>query len=157
MSNTGLPVPPNVVTLLIEDHRHVRALWQQAQTQTPNRAALVDEMIRELSIHDGIEKQLLYPIVRDRVDGGAAMTDRSLTEHQKVEELLAALEKTDLDSPEAMRLLTETMDNVAEHVAEEEAQVFPALQGALSPQELIDLGEQLESAKLTAPTHPHPG
>jgi hemerythrin superfamily protein len=147
--------PVDAITLLVQDHRSVTALWQQARAQGPN-AALVDEIIRRLSVHDGIEKQVLYPVVRDRVAGGQAMAERSLREHQAVEELLAAVERTDLDSADAMRLLGETMDNVAEHVAEEEAQIFPALEAALDPQELVLLGEQLRAAKAIAPTHPHP-
>jgi hemerythrin superfamily protein len=156
MSDKPLPSPTDAVTLLIHDHRNVTTLWQYAQTQAADRAPLLDEIIRELSVHDGIEKQLLYPTVRNRVEGGSAMADRSLAEHQKVSELLAAAEKADLDSAEAFRLLAETMDNVAEHVAEEEAQMFPALTASLTHQELIDLGEQLQAAKLVAPTHPHP-
>jgi hypothetical protein len=45
---------------------------------------------------------------------------------------------------------------VRTHVHEEESQIFPALQAAMSPAELDNLGEVLATAKAVAPTRPHP-
>lgn len=145
----------DAITLLTSDHRRVEALWARLDHEASYDGSVVDEIVRELSIHDGIEKQLLYPTIREHVQGGDAIADRSLREHQMVEDLLARVEA---ESRPAAKLaaVRETMDHVAEHVAEEEAQVFPALRSAMSEADLEDLGSRLERAKSTAPTHPHP-
>lgn len=145
----------DAVTLLVADHRRVEALWNEVAAGG-DRTTLVDTIVRELSVHDGIEKQLLYPMLRSRVEGGAGMADRGLADHQKVEELLDALAHLDPGSDDAYRTLRQTMDEVREHVADEEARLFPALQAALDHEELLDLGASLETAKTVAPTHPHP-
>jgi hypothetical protein len=44
-----------------------------------------------------------------------------------------------------------------EHIAFEEARVWPGLRSALTSTEAEELGEKLEQAKKTAPTRPHPG
>ena len=66
------------------------------------------------------------------------MANRSLAEHQKVEELLDRVDH-ESDPEETLSGLRETMDNVSEHVAEEEAQIFPALRAALTSSELDEL------------------
>jgi hypothetical protein len=149
-------VPQNAITLLTADHRTVEGLWQQAQTTSGDRTVLIDTIVRELSIHDGIEKQILYPAIQRDVPNGGPLVDRALTEHQKVSELLAAVEAAGDDTEKAFTVLAEAIANVVEHVAEEEAQLFPALKAALRPQALLDLGRELELAKRVGPTHPHP-
>ena len=44
-----------------------------------------------------------------------------------------------------------------EHIAFEEARVWPGLRSALTGTEAEELGEKLEQAKKAAPTRPHPG
>ena len=145
----------DAITLLTADHRQVESLYAQTGDGTDFRQPAIDEIVRLLSIHDAIEKQLLYPTLRERVEGGNAMADRSIREHQKVAELLYQADQG--DQPQAvLAALRETMDNVGEHVAEEESLIFPALRAALNPAELEQLGRQLQDAKPAAPTHPHP-
>lgn len=145
----------DAITLLTADHRQVESLY--AQVGDGFHRPVIDEIVRLLSIHDAIEKQLLYPTLAERVEGGASMADRSLTEHQRVEELLYRVDQRGDSEPETtLAALRQTMDNVAEHVAEEESLVFPALRAALNAAELEDLGQRLEDAKSAAPTHPHP-
>ena len=86
MSDPDNNAPIDGVTLLISDHRRVSSPWSEARVATERREELIDLVVRELSVHDGIEKQALYPEVRTRVEGGQAMIERGLAEHQKVEE-----------------------------------------------------------------------
>ncbi len=157
MSDPDNNAPVDGVTLLISDHRRVSSLWQEARVATERREELIDLVVRELSVHDGIEKRALYPEVRTRVEGGQAMVERGLAEHQKVEELLAQAEAVGLGTEEAFLLMRQTMDNVVDHVAEEESSIFPALRASMSTEDLLDFGQRLVLARNTAPTHPHPG
>lgn len=146
----------DAISLLTADHRQVESLYAQVGDGTTFHQPVIDEIVRLLSIHDAIEKQLLYPTLAERVEGGASMADRSLTEHQRMEELLHRVDQRDNEPATTLAALRQTMDNVAEHVAEEESLIFPALRAALNAAELEDLGQRLEDAKSAAPTHPHP-
>ena len=48
------------------------------------------------------------------------------------------------------------IENVRHHVQEEEEDLFPKVRERLSAERLEDLGEELEAAKSTVPTRPHP-
>ena len=146
--------PRDAVDVLVSDHRHVEALFSRLESGPVEQAAL-DELIRELSIHAAIEEQVLYPAIRKEV-GDEALVEHSLEEHQEAKELLRSIEKGGAEDPETPQLLTKLIASVREHVQEEEGQVLPKLRSSVAPETLITIGEALEKAKKTAPTHPHP-
>jgi hemerythrin superfamily protein len=151
---------PDAITVLIQDHRTVDELFKRFE-KTGDRAyktrgELVEKMIRELSIHAAIEEQVFYPRLRE---AGREIKDEvleGLEEHHLIKELCAELEKM---SPEQERFeakVTVLTEVVRHHVEEEEGEMFPRARKALPAEELVELGEALEAAKLVAPTRPHP-
>ncbi|MDQ3979416.1 MAG: hemerythrin domain-containing protein [Actinomycetota bacterium] len=146
----------DAVDVIVSDHRHVEALFSRVETGPTLDQAVLDELIRELSIHAGIEEQVLYPAIRNKVDGGEGIADHSLDEHQEAKELLASIEKGGVDDPQTPELLRKLIASVREHVQEEEGQILPKLRSSIAPEALITMGEALEKAKSMAPTHPHP-
>jgi hemerythrin superfamily protein len=122
----------DAITLLTADRRQVGSLYAQIGDRTSLRQPVIDEIVRLLSIHDAVEEQLLNPTLRERVGGGNATADRSLAEHQKVAELLYQVDQG--DQPQAvLAALRETIDNVGEHVAEEDSPIFPARRAGRLP------------------------
>lgn len=146
---------PDGITLLTTDHREVEALFSQVEGQPSPERDVVNKIVKELSIHDAIEKEYLYPIVREKATDGNAMADHSIEEHDEVAETLLAIDKAD-PGPEQARLLSELIRMVKTHVQEEEQQIFPAMRASMAQTEVDQLGEKLETAKKTAPTRPHP-
>src|SRR5436190_20297349 len=162
----GSPMPDqatatDALTVLAEDHRTVDGLfekWIQVRPQEGPAAKrkLVDDMIRELSIHAAIEEQVFYPAVRDALPHGHELVQHSLEEHREAKDLLAELERMrpgDLGYEEKVGTL---IAEVREHVEEEEGQIFPELREAVGAKELERIGAALEKAKRVAPTRPHP-
>ena len=145
----------DAIDVLVSDHRTVEALFSRLETTGVEQAAL-DQVIRELSIHAAIEEQVLYPALRREVGDGEGLAEHSLEEHQEAKELLASIEKAGAEDPQTGQLLTQLISSVREHVREEEGQIFPKLRSAMSPENLLAMGEALEKAKKMAPTHPHP-
>ncbi len=117
---------------------------------------MVDQIIRELSVHAAIEEAYFYPEVRKALGEGGELVDESLHEHQEVKETLAALE--DMDPAEAAydQKVASLIADVRHHVEEEEGEMFPKLRTALSAEQLHDIGQKLADGKAKAPTHPHP-
>jgi hemerythrin superfamily protein len=146
----------DAVEVLVSDHRAVEKIFDKLEAGSGRRGQLVSEMVRELSIHDAVEKQILYPVVRRQLPRGPRTADKALSEHQRVEELLAELDGADLEAPSVQRRLTSLMTKVRRHVREEEEAIFPALRDAVTKKFLLELRDELDKAKRMAPTHPHP-
>ncbi len=150
----------DAITLLKNDHRQVQKLFRRYEQAGPRatkqKRELVDRMSEELARHAAIEEQWFYPVVRASVDGAESTTLESLEEHHIVKWLLSELDGMDPSDERFDAKVTVLIENVRHHVAEEEDDLFPMVRDQLSRSELAELGEHLEQAKATAPTHPHP-
>jgi Hemerythrin HHE cation binding domain len=83
----------DAISLLTDDHRTVEQLFADSERglQGPQaRRQVVDQVIRELSVHAAIEEACFYPEVRKALGEGGELVDESLHEHQEVKEALAA-------------------------------------------------------------------
>ena len=151
----------DAMTVLSEDHRNVEQLFDRFEQlrdtqEVGTKLELVREIVRELSIHAGIEEQIFYPSVRRALRQSDEPAEELFHEHQEVEELLAEVDTMDPTDQRLEPLVMEVMRSVKEHVAEEEGQVFPKIRDAIAPETLDQMGEALENAKRFAPTRPHP-
>lgn len=151
---------PDAITLLKNDHRKVDGLFRSFEGtsagQSGERRRIVDEVIRELSVHASIEEQIFYPAVRRALPQGDQMVSESLDEHQEVKETLAKLEDMDPSAPQFQATVTTLIRDVRHHVQEEESEILPGLQRTLNREQLMDIGSRMERAKGRAPTRPHP-
>lgn len=148
------------ITLLKNDHRAVEGLFKRFE-QAGDRAhktkrKLVDQVIKELSVHAAIEEQVFYPATREYVESAKDDVLESLEEHHIVKWTLSELEGMDPKDERFEAKVTVLMESVRHHVKEEEQDMFPKVRKAMSRSALADLGEQMQRAKATAPTRPHP-
>ena len=146
----------DALDLLRQDHLRVEALFVEMGGTTKPDPVLVSRMVKELSVHDVIEKKHLYPLVRDRLPRGNQIAQRSFDEHAVVTATLAEIDRRPHDDPRRRDLVNRLIILVRTHVDEEEGEIFPALRARLAPEELHELAASLESAKSKAPTRPHP-
>jgi hemerythrin superfamily protein len=150
---------PDAIQIIQRDHRTIEQLFTrferaQRDRDRADQRHVLRELVRELSVHAVIEEQLLYPALREAGVEEEALD--ALEEHHLVKLTLAELERlgpADERFAPKMRLL---MENVREHVQEEEARLLPRLEAALEPSQRRELGEALALAKRAAPTRPHP-
>ena len=150
----------DAITLLKNDHKTVEGLFKKFEKAGDDahktKRDIVDKIIEELSIHAAIEEQVFYPAVRRAVKKAEDDVLESLEEHHIVKWVLSELDGM---SPEAERFeakVTVLIENVRHHKDEEEEELFPKVRKALGTKQLAELGAQLERAKKTAPTRPHP-
>jgi hemerythrin superfamily protein len=146
----------DAVTLLTSDHRMVEELFSEVEGRPDPDPGVVHQIVRAGSGHDAVEKEFLYPTVRQRLETGGELADHGTTEHDEVARTLVAVDKAEAGSDELTTALHTLIGLVRTHVGEEESQIFPALRTAMSTAELADLGETLATAKQSAPTRPHP-
>lgn len=149
----------NVIAELTADHREVERLFDRILALPPGdpiRKEVADRITIALVRHATAEEICLYPAVRERLDGGEEVAERSLLEQTEMERTLKRLERLAVPNTEFNRLVAQLDKDVRTHVETEEQVLFPALADACSPQELDELGAQVRKAKDRAPTRPHP-
>ncbi|MEU4348039.1 hemerythrin domain-containing protein [Streptomyces sp. NPDC023838] len=150
----------NVIAELETDHREVEEMFDRIRALPPRdekRKDVADEFTIELVRHSVAEEMYLYPAVREHVPGGDAIADREIKDHATVEKLLKDLEKASVGDAEFDTLVAQVISEVSAHIADEEKNLFPALAGVCSDEQLNDLGDKIRTAKKVAPTRPHPG
>lgn len=148
----------DAITLLTNDHRKVEALFKDYTfaVDAKVRKELVEQMVRELSIHAAIEEGAFYPSVRECSTEIRSLVDEGLEEHQQVKNQLSELDSMDPADARFHPAVEQLMGDVKHHVEEEEHQLFPLVRGNLAADKVDSLGDQMERMKATAPTHPHP-
>lgn len=144
------------VALLLADHERVRALLARVEQSAGSaRQEAFDELRELLARHETAEEMVLRPVTRT-LDGGAEVASARMEEENQAKQVLAELEKLDVDGPEFLRRFTEFRSAVGEHAAAEESEEFPLLEAGKGSEQLGAIGTALRAAEATAPTHPHP-
>ncbi len=150
----------DAITLLKQDHKTVEKLFKQFEKAGDNahktRRDIVDKVIKELSVHAEIEEQLFYPAARKVTEESKDLVLESLEEHHIVKWVLSELDGMDPEAERFEAKMTVLMENVRHHVEEEEQELFPEVRKSMGRKALSELGDNMEKAKLVAPTRPHP-
>ena len=152
----------DVIEVLTHDHREVEQMFAELESlrgatgvaQRARRKDLVDQVTIELVRHSVAEEAEVYPRVAEKV--GGAEVERAKSEHAEAEETLKRLERLQPDDPSFAGELTTLMEEIRQHVAEEEGEMFPHMRRVFTEDELVELGGKVEAVKKIAPTRPHP-
>jgi hemerythrin superfamily protein len=152
------PVEPDVVDLLLGQHTQIRDLFIEVDAATGTaRTDAFQRLVRLLAVHETAEEQVVHPLTRLRVEGGADIVDDRLAEEHAAKETLAELEKMGPDASEFAPLLNQLRIDVLDHANKEEAYEFRYLRREVSAVELRAMAATVKAAEAIAPTHPHPG
>ena len=146
------------IQMLKDDHKTVDDLFKRYQEAgdgaVEEKRTIRDRVVKELSIHAHIEEVVFYPATRQARGETETMVQEALKEHAEAKQTLQQLASLEPDQPEFDKLMTQLITDVRHHVEEEENEMFPKVNEALSPQALSDLGDQLQEAKKDAPETP---
>lgn len=147
----------DVFQVLEADHQEVELILTELGTGDSDLGKLAERLVTEDSEHEAAEEMYFWPTVREKLPNGDELADHALQQEQEGEEVLDELRKSEPGDSEFLRLVAAFTTAGREHIAYEELQVWPALRTVLSPDEAMELGTEIESAKKTGPTRPHPG
>lgn len=117
---------------------------------------LAQQLVMVASGHEAVEEQFFWPVVRDRLEGGAALAGAAVRQEMGARSLLHELHRTSPGDDKFMTLVLTAASHIRDHITYEEGQVWPALQLALDAEDQERLGDRLAAARRTAPTRPHP-
>ncbi|WP_308036666.1 hemerythrin domain-containing protein [Actinoplanes sp. DH11] len=159
MSEVNLPpLPPtggetpgrSIIDIVNKQHRELLTLTERLEA-APDDRKLTTVLVATASRHLCAEEQYLYPAVRTAVPGGNELAERELTEDQALMVLLGELERSG-DRAD----LADAAEAIRRHVAADAEELLPLLEQMVPGEDLVRLGNRLETAEEAAPTRPHP-
>ncbi len=153
--------PADAIALLTVDHRMIEELFTAFEEGGEHahdvRAALVDRMITELTIHSEVEEAIVYPAVRAVDPDSVSDVLEALEEHHVVAWQLRELVGLDPEHERFAAKVSVMMENVRHHIEEEEEDtLFPALRTHLSRPQLIEMGRTMQGMRFQVPSRPLP-
>lgn len=153
----------NPFHLLSEDHRQLLALANQLtggagepSGTVEARQRLAQRLVILGSVHQAVEEQHLWPLVRQRLDGGDALATAGLQQEIGARKLLHELNHVHAGNSHFDTLVFTVASTIRDHMTYEESQIWPKLQLACAGDELDRVGDAMDGARASAPTRPHP-
>lgn len=146
----------DVIEFLLNQHQQVRGLLDDVVASSgADRQRYFDTVREMLARHETAEEMIIRPLTR-KAPGGEQIAEGRMEEENEAKEVLAKLEKMDVDTAEFTSMFQEFRTSVLEHAAAEERDEFPLLRMNTDPDALIAARDRVKRAEQMAPTHPHP-
>ena len=138
----------NAISLLMKDHKTVKALFEQYEGLSDRSFAtkkkLADQICHELTVHTRIEEEIFYPAVRRPIHDGDLM-DEAVVEHASAKELIAQILAMDPTEDLYDAKVTVLSEQIEHHVKEEESDMFPKVRKTAV--DLDALGDEMAARK----------
>jgi hemerythrin superfamily protein len=142
----------NALDILKKDHEKVKELFSEYDTLSGDGAKkgeIAQTVLRELELHSKVEEDIFYPALRARSGkDGKELVKHSVSEHREIDDLIAELRDADPSDPDFDDKFQELMEDVEEHIDEEETELFPKAQ--ILGKELENIGKQIQEEKDSA-------
>jgi hemerythrin-like domain-containing protein len=133
----------NIFEQIRQDHETQRALLDkliETKGETQTRKDIYEQLKEHLKIHADAEERYFYkPLFGDDMTQDQAR--HSVAEHQEIDELLAKLDDTEMDSSSWLATAKTLKERVLHHLDEEEQEVFQMAGKALEKSEKKELAE----------------
>jgi hypothetical protein len=157
---TGRPAGRTVADVLAAEHRSLLGLCARLadpDLSAERRRRLAEVVVATTSRHLSAEEQYLYPAVRAAVPAGDLLAARELAEDHAILLGLQELAAARPGDAEFDRLAETVRVQLRRHADVAAGEVLPMLSQMATAEELIRLGNRVETAEEAAPTRPHPG
>ncbi len=148
----------DAITMLKDDHKHIRRLFREFQAAGANATAtkgkIVDRILEALTVHTYVENEGMYPEVRALLPAAEDDVLESYEEHHVADVLcmeLAAMKPGDERFDAKTTVLIEI---VTHHIEEEEGEWFPKVRVALGRKQLQEIGARMVELREAAPRRP---
>jgi len=148
-----LPGDTDAIALLEADHRRLENLLKQGGETTERaikgRAELLRTITSELSMHELIEEQILYPVLQAHPEARAIVLE-GFQEHHVADLVLKELHEVARDNEQWGAKFKVLKENIEHHIQEEEGPMFRTARGVLNREELQAMGAQMKKMKAQA-------
>jgi len=143
----------DAITLLETDHRQLEELLDRGKDTTERavkeRKALLDTIAQELTIHETIEEQVLYPALKQYPEARDIVLE-GFQEHHVADLLMKELHETAVSDEVWGAKFKVFKENIEHHIQEEEGPMFRTARGVMTHEELVALGRRMAQMKADA-------
>jgi len=130
-----LDQPEDAIAMLQADHQRIKDLFQQyEQSRDPQgRQQLIAQVLPALELRMLLEDTVFYPaFAEDTDEAGDELIEAAFQDHQRVRELMSALQDCDPEDVEFDLLFHELMESALAQMGQEERELFPQAQAHLA-------------------------
>ncbi|MFG2819686.1 hemerythrin domain-containing protein [Kitasatospora sp. NPDC048365] len=140
----------NVIELIVRDHRVMLRLCGRLRNGEAGRRAALGELDELARAHFRAVEHYVHPLVARELTDREPLTGQTAATDLRAERLLALLARGTA-GPDTDRVADRVVDAVTEHIRTEEAEVLPALSGAVAPERLESLAELYRADRVPRP------
>ncbi|GAD96773.1 conserved hypothetical protein [Paecilomyces variotii No. 5] len=149
---------PRIIDTIKQDHRDLEAYYDKiVNSKDPDeQTRFQNQFTWELARHSHAEELIVYPAFEKYLREGHAMAEKDRGEHQAVKEELKRFQNTNVSNPQFIPIIKDLMDNLSQHIKEEETHDLIKLEEALSTEESESMSKQFGRMKALVPSRSHP-
>jgi iron-sulfur cluster repair protein YtfE (RIC family) len=142
-----------VTVFLRNEHELLKALFDKfkkpsSRTQSNGRKELFNEIQREILIHSQIESEIFYPALAGTSSARAhELVSTAVREHNSVEKVLQELNGMNIADKNFDAKMDQLIDDVDQHIAMEEEEIFDEARKNLPEFRLEELGLEMEDRR----------
>ncbi|MDD3265808.1 MAG: hemerythrin domain-containing protein [Burkholderiales bacterium] len=135
---------------LVKDHDKVKGMIEDLMSSkiksTEQKLDILGNLKKELQLHEQIEEDVVYPILKKKKDL-KDVTLEAYEEHHVVDGILDELEKVDPENEIWKAKLTVLQEILLHHIKEEEKEIFPEATDKLTQDELDTIETNIKQIK----------
>src|SRR4026208_344683 len=137
-------------TLLKADHDKIKKILSHIEATTERgvktREEFFNKVKAELKVHEAIEEEILYPALKEHPKAKDLVLE-AYEEHNVVDMVMTEIDETPFDDDNWGAKLTVMKETLEHHSEEEEGEMFGQCRQVFEPEELQELGDEMEARK----------
>jgi hemerythrin superfamily protein len=135
--------------VLVAQHRAIETLFEEVdhERRRRRRASAVSRLAEELIVHMAAEEAVFYPMARRVLDEGSDASDQGRSEHLLLRIELRRMLETSVSEAAFDQRIEVLRALFAQHVREEESNLFPRVASQLTHLQLETLGVEILASR----------
>ncbi|KAG0158822.1 hypothetical protein PDIDSM_6342 [Penicillium digitatum] len=149
---------PRIIDTIKKNHREIESYYGKLITsQNEDEQTRFQNLFTwELARHSIGEELIVYPLFEKLLSEGVAMANKDRDQNLKVKKQLKAFQKMTPSDAQFVPTVRELMENLTEHIKEEENDDLPKLEQALTQEDSEEYSKSFGRTKMFVPSRAHP-
>ncbi|CAI7589978.1 unnamed protein product [Penicillium viridicatum] len=141
-----------------KDHREIESYYENIinTSDETEQTRWQNQFTWELARHSIGEELVVYPALEKYVSGGVDLANKDRQEHQSVKEQLKKFQNLKPSDSQFTPTLKALMNDLSQHIKEEETEDLPKLEEVLSQEESEKYSTSFGRTKMFVPSRSHP-
>ncbi|KAJ5283278.1 hypothetical protein N7505_001258 [Penicillium chrysogenum] len=159
IATSPIAIPPGISDPIKRDHRKIESYYGKITNSSDKDEQTLFQNLSvqlELAQHSIGEELVVYPVFETLLADGADIAIKDRKEHLKVKRALKAFQDMTTSDTQFISTIKELMENLSEHIKEEETDDLPKLEVALSQEDSQSNAKSFGRTKMFVPSRAHP-